>query len=258
MDLEHHKEQLRRTGVCVIPGVLSAEEADHARERLWEASRESTRRGASPHLAIDRNDRNVRVFGLLELDPLFRELIQHPTALAMVRYLLGDYVLVSNFTANIALPGSRSMKVHSDQGIVVPEPWLAPWAINIIWCLNDVRRENGGTLYLPGSQTITRRSELPDGFGAKMEAFEATAGSIVVMDGRVWHTSGSNVTKDEERALLFGYYSSAFLRPQTNWNVTLSPETIASLTPQLSRMLGLAAEANIGLGGELLFTAADV
>ena len=47
------------------------------------------------------------------------------------------------------------------------------------------------------------------------------------MDGRMWHTSGANVTATEERALLFGYYCAPFLRPQTNWNAALSPATQA-------------------------------
>ena len=84
-----------------------------------------------------------------------------PTAIEFVATLLTSDFLISNFTANIALPGSKSMELHSDQGIVVPEPWFQPWSINIIWCLNDVDEENGATRYLPGSHKIQRASDLP-------------------------------------------------------------------------------------------------
>jgi ectoine hydroxylase-related dioxygenase (phytanoyl-CoA dioxygenase family) len=66
------------------------------------------------------------------------------------------------------------------------------------------------------------------------------------MEGRIWHTSGANVTEDQDRALLFGYYTKPFLRPQVNWNACLSPQTQASLSPQMRQWLGLEVAANTG------------
>jgi ectoine hydroxylase-related dioxygenase (phytanoyl-CoA dioxygenase family) len=85
-----------------------------------------------------------------------------------------------------------------------------------------------------------------------MKPFEAGAGSIIAMDGRVWHTSGANVSLDDERALLFGYYSRDFIRPQSNWNAALSPATIARLSPQMRHWLGLGPSANMSLAGPLV------
>jgi ectoine hydroxylase-related dioxygenase (phytanoyl-CoA dioxygenase family) len=246
-------DQLAADGWCVIPGVLGPVEADAVRERLWRAADESERRGApTRNIGIDPNEHNVRVFGLIELDAVFRELIAHPLAIELVTSLLGPQFLISNFTANIALPGARSMKLHSDQGIVVPEPWHAPWSINIIWCLTDVTADNGATSYLPGSHRYTCAAQVPSDARARLVPFEAPKGAIIAMDGRVWHTSGDNVTTEEERALLFGYYSRDFIRPQTNWNASLSEATITALTPQLRAWLGLGPTANIGLAAPLI------
>jgi hypothetical protein len=245
--------QLLADGWCLVPGVLSPDEAAAALQRLWAAAEEYRRRGRDTHIPVlDPNAANVRVFELLELDPVFRDLIRRPEALALVRALLGPDFMISNFTANIARPGARSMSLHSDQALVVPEPWLEPWSINIIWCLTDVRFENGATLFIPGSHKVTRRAELGPDPAARLRPFEAAAGSIVAMDGRVWHTSGANVTADEDRALLFGYYSRSFLRPQANWNAVLSPAVQAGLDPELRRLLGLDAAANVGLAADLL------
>ncbi|WP_439815491.1 phytanoyl-CoA dioxygenase family protein [Zavarzinia sp. CC-PAN008] len=253
MEWSDAKAQLAEQGYCIFPGVLDAATTDQVRAKLWAAAEESERRGAATrNVGLDPNRHNVRVFNLLDLDPVFRELIVHPLALEVVEHLLGPSYLVSNFTANIALPGSGSMKLHSDQSIVVPEPWVQPWSLNIIWCLNDVHLKNGATLFIPGSHKVRQRSELPADAEAQLVPFEAPAGSVIVMDGRVWHTSGANVTEDEERALLFGYYSAGFLRPQMNWNAALSPETIADLSPTLRTLLGLEAAANIALATPLL------
>jgi hypothetical protein len=247
-DLTAAKTRLRADGWCVLPEMLEAAEAREALDHLWAAARESERRGVATFMPVlDPNASNVRVFNLLDIDPLFRALIRHPTALELVRSLLGEDFLISNFTANIARPGARSMPVHSDQALVTPEPWMHPWAMNIIWCLTDVRAENGATLFLPGSHRYTERSQLPPDPLSRMRPFEAPAGSIIAMEGRVWHTSGANVTADEDRALLFGYYSAAFLRPQVNWNAALSPAVQAGLDADMRRWLGLNPEANVGL-----------
>ena len=60
-----------------------------------------------------------------------------------VEALLGPDVILSNFTANTALPGSRSMNAHCDQSTVMPEPWTYTWAMNAIWCLHDVDETPG-------------------------------------------------------------------------------------------------------------------
>lgn len=251
--LEQARAHLRAEGWCVLPDVLRPEETAAVLERLWAAADEFRSRGRDTYMArLDPNPSNVRVFELLDIDPVFRDLIRRPVALDLVRTLLGPEFLISNFTANIARPGSGSMSLHSDQALVVPEPWLEPWSINIIWCLTDVYFENGATLFIPRSHQVTRLAELGPDPAARLRPFEARAGSVIAMDGRVWHTSGANVTADADRALLFGYYSRSFLRPQVNWNAVLSPQVQSELDPELRELLGLDAVANRGVGAKLL------
>lgn len=55
----------------------------------------------------------------------------------MVKSVLGENFLISNFTANIARPGSQSMALHSDMSLVFPDPWKDIVALNVIWCKHD-------------------------------------------------------------------------------------------------------------------------
>ena len=245
-DLDAVAVSLVRDGVAVVPGVLTPAEAADGLERLWAASRESERRGVAAHVVgLDPNASNVRVFNLIDLDPLFGELIAHPVADAVVSGVLGREYIVSNFTANIARPGSASMVVHSDQAAVMPEPWVVPQTVNVIWCLTDVRADNGATLHIPGSHRYRTAADVPADPIAHMVPFEAPAGSIIVMEGRVWHTSGRNVTDSEDRALLFGYYTKPFIRPQWNFTRSLAPEVQAACSPMLRYRLGLDAMLNM-------------
>jgi fumagillin biosynthesis dioxygenase len=171
----------------------------------------------------------------------------------MVKAVLGESFLISNFTANIARPGSQSMALHSDQSIVFPDPWQDIWALNVIWCLTDVTKENGATQYIPGSNKWVYRKEVPSNAPEMLVPFEGKAGDIIVMDGRVWHTSGSNITKDQDRALLFGYYTAPFMRQQVNWTAKLPKEIQDTLEPELKEWLGLNPVGNIGMTGDLRY-----
>ena len=238
--------ELETDGVAIVPGVLSASQAADACDRLWAASSESERRGVPPHIAaLDPNASNVRVFNLIDLDPLFGELIAHPTVDAIVGGLLGREYIVSNFSANIARPGSESMVVHSDLAAVMPEPWTVPLSVNAIWCLTDVHPANGATLYFPASHHYRTLSDVPADAVSRMVPFEAKAGSVVLMEGRIWHTSGRNVTENEDRALLFGYYTKPFLRPQWNFTRALRAEVQEAMSPVLRYRLGLEAQNNM-------------
>ncbi len=92
-----HKEQLSESGYCVINDVLNLTKVATIRKRLTEAARESERRGIPTYIkGLDPDDRNVRVFNLLDLDPVFIELIRHPLALEIAAHLLDDDFIVSN------------------------------------------------------------------------------------------------------------------------------------------------------------------
>lgn len=98
--IQEAKTQLRDEGWCVIPNLIDAEKTKEVLDRLWKAAEESERRGDTTRMPnLDPNASNVRVFYLLELDAIFRELIQHPTAVEMVKSVLGENFLISNFTA---------------------------------------------------------------------------------------------------------------------------------------------------------------
>lgn len=179
------QEMLAKKGWCVIPKVLDSQKTKDVKDRLWAAAGESDRRGDSTRMArLDPNASNIRVFYLMNLDPVFRDLIQHPTAIRVVKGVFGENFLISNFTANIARPGSQSMGLHSDQSLICPDPWLACLNLNVIWCLDDCYHENGATLYIPGSHLWKTREDIPDEPEKLLIPFEAKAGSIICMDGR--------------------------------------------------------------------------
>ncbi|KAL8877066.1 MAG: hypothetical protein Q9192_008747, partial [Flavoplaca navasiana] len=236
-NLEGAKAHLKEHGWVRIPSVLNKADVAHALDRLWKAKEVSEASGEETFQPIlDPDPSNVRVFYLPELDELFRDMLTHPAVIDLTK----SKFLVSNFSANIAHPGSKSMALHSDQSIVLPEPWLNVWAVNVVWCLTRMTKKNGATLYIPGSNKWKRWEDVPDNAPDLLVPFEADAGDIVVIDGRLWHTSGSNVTKDEDLAILFTYHSAPYMRQLVNWSAKLPKELQETLSPDLKEMLGLS------------------
>lgn len=232
--------RFEQDGWVVVPDVLDAAGTARARAALVAAASASEARGMPTRIEdLDPGGRNVRIYDLIEHDPVFVDLVRHPRVLALVGPLLDDDVSISNVTANIALPGSGSMNAHNDQSTVMPEPWPTRYCMNAIWCLDDVDEGNGATRYLPGSHRFTCFAEVPEDPKVGMAPFEARAGSVILMDGRLWHTSGANTSADRERAMAFVFYARSFLRHQNNWGRSLSRETKATLDPQLKEWLGL-------------------
>ena len=246
------KEQLREQGFCVVPQALSQDELARARAGLDKGIEVTRRLMGTTHIAmLDPNDANIRVNNLPAIDPVFIELLTRADAMAAVEAVLGPNVLVSNFTANIALPGSGSMKLHADQALVIPPPWPHPWALNIIWCLDDVHEANGATRYLPGSHRFQSFDDVPSDAMERTLPFEAPAGSFIAMEGRLWHTSGRNVTSDERRRMMFAYYSTDFIRQQFNWAFTLPREVQNAMDAKTRHLFGLEAMGNTRIGAQM-------
>jgi ectoine hydroxylase-related dioxygenase (phytanoyl-CoA dioxygenase family) len=251
--------KLRKDGRCVVPDALTPGELERVRD-IFDRALEThiAEAGTAFDGRLDHNASNLRLYDLPALDPVFIELLMREDALAAARAAVPTQeIAISNFTANVALPGSESMNLHSDQALVIPPPWNESWAVNVIWCLDDVDEENGATRYLPGSQHISSLEDLPENAMDRTISFEAKAGSFVVMEGRMWHTSGRNLSADRQRRLMFAYYTADFIRPQANWSEVLPQQVKDGMDDATRAMFGLGPAGNVRLGGALTRLAKD-
>jgi ectoine hydroxylase-related dioxygenase (phytanoyl-CoA dioxygenase family) len=228
-----------RHGVGVLEGGLSPAETSAVRDRLWAVAGKKEASGQRDFVPADADRLNIRLLNLIDSDPWFIGLSALPMVLAAVRHSIGERFILSNYSANIQGPGAGSMSLHADQGYVM-EPWPdVPLAVNIGWMIDDFTDDVGATRFVPGSHKAV---ESPDP-QREYESIpiEGPAGSMLIMDGRVWHTSGINRTTDRYRAAIFGYYVLPWIRQQLNWREVLSPATVAQCTPEYLDLLGYAS-----------------
>jgi ectoine hydroxylase-related dioxygenase (phytanoyl-CoA dioxygenase family) len=221
-DVERARRDLDATGICVIEAVLDGDLLADVRDAVYRAADSDRRRGWVHHFEADFDDTNQRVWNLPSRDPVFLDLVEHPLALSFVRDVIGWPALLSNISANLTGPGGGEMFFHCDQ-IYMPEPWGGVQGINIIWCVDDFTEENGATRVVPGSHMLNRAPLQEGDHLVPTVPLEAPAGSMVVMDGRVWHRTGTNRTTDQRRCGLFAWYTPPIYLPQENWWLSLDP-----------------------------------
>ncbi|MFL5284651.1 MAG: phytanoyl-CoA dioxygenase family protein [Rhodopila sp.] len=238
-NVEQALRDVAEYGVGRIKSVLQGAALARVRDALYRAAASDKERGWNDRFIMDNPEdgTNQRVWGLLSRDPVFSDLAEHPFALQAVKALLGWPVLLSNISANITGPGGEMM-LHADQGFA-PQPWGGIQGVNIAWAIDDFTDENGATRIVPGSHRLNRTPAI--GEGDHTMALEAPAGSMIIMEGRVWHRTGFNRTRDKHRGAIFAFYTLPIYMPQENWFLSLNPAIRHYASDTMLQLLGFKA-----------------
>lgn len=242
LSVEAALADLRRYGVCLMTGVLDDAMLGRARAALYDAAnRDRDEHVERKGFALDRDERNQRVWNLLNRDQVFVDLAQHPIAMRLVRETLGWPALLSNISGNITEPGSTEGVLHADQ-IFVPEPWPSePQGINVTWCIDAFTSHNGATQVVVGSHLWHRCPTAADA-QVPMVSVLAPAGSLFAFESRIWHRTGANRTVDQKRAAVFPFYTTPVYRTQENWFLSLDPVVRRTASDTLLTLLAYKSE----------------
>lgn len=121
------------------------------------------------------------------------------------------------------------------------------FAINCLVIVDDINEENGPTAVLPGSHNL-RTLHASEENDLKQMEFRAVApsGSMLVLDGGVWHSASINHSPFPRRVVKL-LFTRRWIRPQIDYAAI--PDTgkmasrLSSRARQLLRMPALAMEA---------------
>jgi ectoine hydroxylase-related dioxygenase (phytanoyl-CoA dioxygenase family) len=238
-DLPQAVADLLNHGICLVAHALTGDVLESARQSIYRAA--DADRAHPPRFALDLDDGNRRVWNLLNRDPVFSVLAEHPVALELVRAVLGWPALLSNISGNITGPGATHGVLHADQ-IFVPEPWPpAPQGLNVAWCLDDFTVANGATQVVPDSHRWNRLATASE-MDVAMVSVTAPAGSLFAFDSRIWHRTGANTSTAAQRAGVFAFYTRPIYRTQENWFLSLAPHVLRSASTDLLTLLAYRSE----------------
>lgn len=243
-DLPQALTQIREHGLALIAGQMSEEQLQQARNATYAAAQEDRQLGReADRFGLDYGEGNVRVWNILNRAPVFRELVQLPVVVEMLRAVIGWPALLGNISANIAQPGSDGGMLHADQ-LFIPKPWPSqPQGMNFAWLLDDYTSDNGATEVVPRSHLAGDDAE-PSDLQAYAEPVIAPAGTLMVFESRLWHRTGCNRSA-KPRAALFGWYTRPIYRTQENWFLSLDDDVVEAASEDLLVLLGYRTQ---GLG----------
>ena len=236
------KAHLDEHGFVLLENAITADHANALRERSMELA-EQERDVLNEHVYLD--DKAQRVWNLVDKGEIFEDAIQYPRVLNAIEYLLGEDCTLSSFTVNIIGSGAPEGGLHIDHplsAMPTPRPSFALSA-NSVWFLDDFTLENGATRCVPGSHL--RLESRPEPGVTYDDAAQITGpkGSVMIINGSLWHASSANYT-DTARVCLLGFFCRAFMKPQQDQQKIVSEEVITRATPTLKRLLGFDSMPN--------------
>lgn len=238
------KAHLDRHGFLLLESLIPLDTTLALRERSLVLA-EAEKKAGKSHTYL-ANDTAQRVWNLIDKGEIFEEAIQHPKMLAAMAHLLGADCTLSSFTVNVLYPGAPDAGLHIDyplSALPTPRPSF-PLVANSVWFLDDFTHENGATSCVPGSHH--RLEALPQSGVEYADEMQICGprGSVLIVNGAIWHGSSENRT-NEPRVGLLGFFCRSILKPQQAHLELVSDDVVSRATPTLRRLLGFDSLPNM-------------
>ena len=234
--LDLAEKDLRTAGFHIIENVITAEDADKAREATLALAETEAQNGKG---SIYGEDKIRRVWALVSKGTIFCQLIQNPTVIAIWKRFLGEDVIASTFTANIVGPDAPAGGWHIDYPYWAMSPPFPEGSLTgqTVWMLDEFTLDNGPTACIPNSHQMLRPPKLGEAGTHQMAVATAPKGSILLTNGAIWHQCLPNTTK-QSRVGLLGMYNRSVIYPQEDMPRQLTDQQLENQSDMLKQLLG--------------------
>ena len=243
-DIAQVKRDLDKWGYGFVKNALKPDELDRLRKRVYEQCKAEEKAGVAyfdggPHKP------NQRLGCLPNKGQEFLDLLDNKVVDDFVPDFLGDGAILFSYTANIARPGSAPMSLHTDQITIQPPIRSVAVGMNLMYFLEDVTPENGGTLVMPGSH---KGNVAPDDTESHVDTVAAAgpAGTCLVFESRLWHATGPNTTKDQERPVILVFFVRPWMRQQENFALSIKEDILEKCSDRIKGFLGFRITGSLG------------
>jgi len=233
METADHIERVRQDGYTILANVIEDSLIDALVESLSDI--EDTLRGTQG-LDAPEGGRTVRIHNLLSHGVPFDQVPIHPEVLPVVEGVLDRGCLVSSMSFIAIDPGERAEPIHTDDQVIPLDKPHRPILLDCVWALSDFTPGNGATRVVKGSHKLPN----PE-YGVTYETISAEMprGSVLIMDGGLWHGAGAHRLGGGRRRLALGMnYCAGFIRQQESQLLGVSPALVRTFPPRLQEMVG--------------------
>ncbi|HEY9868137.1 MAG TPA: phytanoyl-CoA dioxygenase family protein [Candidatus Obscuribacterales bacterium] len=232
---------LQTAGYAVVLDVFDGERQEQTGQALRRAAR-ALREDVGEELLRSALELSIIRF-LLKYEPFFFTLLELPQMLCVVDgYLSPDAIL--RYQVGVILPAaSQNLPEHRVMHHLHVNfrhiPNVPRLALDCVLLVTGLSTEAGGVEVFPGSH---RRSTPPlsaEDLG-KPVMITAPAGSMLVMDGALWHRELPN-DSTSDKLYVTHQFAPPIVKPQIDLCASLGESTVRSLPDRTRRLLGWEA-----------------
>ena len=266
--VESYVEQMKAEGWCLVEGVIPENQVDSLCDHVQEGHKNGLKYyeeiGGSLVFQSDAEGKPHR--NAVSFIPGLAAYFGDERVVGIAKALLDPHhIRIAQTEFKTRQPGERKMGHrgwHSDfphdltdrerAGVfIMPFPNVVA-GITALWMLSDFSPENGGTWVVPRSHRDLRnpRSHLDPRNPPEMHddipinqsipgeiQLEGKAGSVVMIDSRIWHTAGNNPS-DEPRVTMLTRYSPWWMNLEFGGrNQAMVPRAIYERFPEEVKLL---------------------
>ena len=243
-NIERLRSDFLRWGYCMVEQALTEAQVAIIHQRVIEQAEGERLAGIAQRTPSGQNINccvnKGRCFeGLIEQDPAVVQ--GGPLVEQLVTEAIGPNWISTSLIASIALEGGVPQALHQDQDIALDSK--SPLTVNLLTAITDIDETNGGTLVIPGSHIVLSEALRANAAVGKLPPainLDATAGTLIITDGRLLHSTGINHTQTPRIVMLNGM-QHPLLRQQENWMLSVRPEVLKRASPKLLQRMGFQA-----------------
>ena len=201
--------RLNLDGWCVLDNIIPADKVAAIRKSIVATTAKHRNPHAPAHIG--------HVSGIINYNQSFAPYLANERLMTVLKGALGAHVRISMTSGTINEPGNERGDWHADWpfnqrnagSLPAPYPNIVAH-ITTIWMLAPFTAESGGTLLVSGSHRMNNNPTGNNGVDPSAPyptEINATgeAGSVLVMDSRLWHATAPNTTSDPRVAIVIRY-----------------------------------------------------
>ena len=236
---------LEEFGCLVVENAASSDLVENFKKDLAPAMELSPPQEDNPDEFYPGNTR--RMGGLVGLSESAGQLAVHKTSKEIC-----DHFLTPNSNCGYQLhvsaalevgPGARKQILHREEDTFPffkePRPNLI---VASMWAISEFRKDNGGTLLVPGSHKWEKERVPNDD---EIFSAEMPKGSVLYWLGGTLHGAGENISSDWRYGAILTY-SLGWLRQEENQYLNVPSEIAKNLPKELSELVGYRAYKGLG------------
>lgn len=244
-DEDRHLAHFLEHGYTVIPDAIPADLLAELRAVFDRLARENPLATGVGTERLSRlaGSRTIRLTNLLNKDPVFQRAFTLAPLLGFAEKLLGPQFVLQSCQTLMVGPGEPEQPLHTDDMYMNHARPHRPFICNTIWALSDFTEENGATRFIDGShawsetprRTLAEIDENPREMPTSFAGMRA--GSMLAIDGAIWHGAGANRSNARRDGLAVAY-CAGWMRQQENYQLSISPALARTFDPVLQELCG--------------------